>query len=258
VNCEVLDSCLSRNEPLSADAVTHLETCPRCRGLASALETINAIKQPANAPDPRRLVRVNEQIGASMRRVRPLPSDGKMLGIVLLVFVAFSLAVASVFGYYGLMRMSGVQRVWYFMTLIVLALVLSSSAIQQIVPGSKRHWNPLILVLVSLTAPSLLVLGLFGIGDESHFVHFGIPCLEVGLLSAALGGFVAFLLIRNGYAVTPIEAGAITGCLAGLAGVAVLALHCPRFEAAHVIVWHLGALVIASLAGAVAARWWPE
>jgi len=257
VNCETLNSCLSRNEPLSAEAVSHLETCPKCRGLASALAMINAMKQPDNAPDPKRLAQINEQIRASLRRVRPLPSDGKMLGIALVAFVAFSLAIASVFGYYGLIQMSGVQRIWYYTTLIVLALLLSFSAIQQIVPGSKGHWNPLALVLLSLSAPSLLVLALFGTGDKSHFVHFGIPCLELGLLSAALGGLVAFLLIRKGYAVTPIDAGAIVGCLAGLAGVAVLALHCPRFEAAHVIVWHLGALVIASVTGAMAARWWP-
>jgi hypothetical protein len=178
-----------------------------------------------------------------------------MLSIALVVFVTFSLAVAFAFGYYGLMRMSSLQRICYCTTIIALAFLLSFSTIQQIVPGSKNHWNPVFLILLSLILPSLLVLILFGTGDQSHFVHFGIPCLEIGLLSAALGGLVAFFLVRNGYAVTPIEAGTVTGCLAGLAGVAVLALHCPRFDAAHIIVWHLGALVIASFAGTIAARW---
>jgi hypothetical protein len=179
-----------------------------------------------------------------------------MVGIALVVFVAFSLAVAFAFGYYGFMRMSSFQRICYCTTIVVLAFLLSFSTIQQIVPGSKKHWNPLAPILLSLILPSLLVLILFGTGDQTRFVHFGIPCLQLGLLSAALGGLVAFFLIRKGYAVTPIEAGAVTGCLAGLAGVAVLALHCPRFEAAHIIVWHLGALMIASFAGTIAARWW--
>jgi hypothetical protein len=214
------------------------------------------MKQPGNVPDANRLARINEQIRASLHPIRPLPSDGKMLGIALVVFVAFSLAVAFAFGYYGLMRMTSIQRICYCTTIIVLAFLLSFSIIQQIVPGSKKHWNPVVLILVSLILPSLLVLILFGTGDQSRFVHFGIPCLEIGLLSAALAGLVAFLLIRNGYAVTPSGTGAVTGCLAGLAGVAVLVLHCPRFEAAHIIVWHLGALVIASFAGTISARWW--
>jgi hypothetical protein len=257
VNCENLSRLLSQNEPLSADALRHRETCPTCRGLASALAKIDEMKQPGNAPRANRLARINEQIRASLDPVRPLPSDGKMVGIALVVFVAFSLAVAFAFGCYGLMRMTSIQRICYCTTIIVLAFLLSFSTIQQIMPGSKKHWNPLVLISLSLILPSLLVLILFGTGDQSGFVHFGIPCLGIGLLSAALGGLVAFFLIWEGYAVTPIEAGAVTGCLAGLAGVAVLALHCPRFEAAHVIVWHLGALLIASFAGSIAARWWP-
>lgn len=256
MNCEDLNCSLSRNEPLTADAVNHLETCPKCRGLASALATIDTLRQPDNVPDAKRLVWVNEQIRASLHPVRALPSDRKMVGLALVVFVAFSMAVAAGFGYYGLLRMNGIQRIWYCGILIVLAWLLSFSVIRQIVPGSKRRWDSVTLLLLSIASLSSLVLLLFGSGDESHFVHFGVPCLLLGLFSAMLGGLVAFLFLRKGYAVTPIEAGSIAGCLAGLAGVAVLALHCPRFGAAHIVVWHLSGLVIACIGGAIASRWW--
>jgi hypothetical protein len=41
----------------------------------------------------------------------------------------------------------------------------------------------------------------------------------------------------------------LIGCFAGFAGVAVLSLHCPLQNSAHIIVWHLGAMALSALCG---------
>ena len=49
-------------------------------------------------------------------------------------------------------------------------------------------------------------------------------------------------------------AGLAKGTLAGLAGVTMLELHCPIFEAPHVLVWHIAVLPVCGVAGALVAR----
>jgi len=38
--------------------------------------------------------------------------------------------------------------------------------------------------------------------------------------------------------VNSVSAGLMAGTLAGLAGVGLLELHCPNFQATHILVWH--------------------
>jgi hypothetical protein len=58
------------------------------------------------------------------------------------------------------------------------------------------------------------------------------------------------LLLRRGFALNSVSAGLAAGMLGGLTGVGVLELHCPNFQAAHVLLWHTA---VAPLSGAVGA-----
>jgi hypothetical protein len=62
------------------------------------------------------------------------------------------------------------------------------------------------------------------------------------------------LLLRRGFAVNSTAAGLAQGTLAGLAGVTMLELHCPIFEAPHVLVWHIAVLPVCGLVGVLVAR----
>jgi hypothetical protein len=75
----------------------------------------------------------------------------------------------------------------------------------------------------------------------------------LGLVCGALSAAPFWLLLRKGFLASPVAAGATIGSFAGFAGVAVLALHCPIENSAHILVWHLGAMMLAAMAGIVVA-----
>lgn len=75
--------------------------------------------------------------------------------------------------------------------------------------------------------------------------------LSIGLISVPL--FVAGLLALKGLAPTrPAAAGAAVGALAGGAGAAIYALHCPETGAPFLAVWYLAGMLLPVLAGAAA------
>jgi len=77
--------------------------------------------------------------------------------------------------------------------------------------------------------------------DDYHMEHFvpaGLTCLSAGLLHAIPAALIAGWVLRRGYALDSVSAGLAVGALAGLAGLAMLELHCANFEALHVLVWH--------------------
>jgi len=91
--------------------------------------------------------------------------------------------------------------------------------------------------------------GLFSDHSTVRFVSQGIPCLRLGVISALVSGLLGWRLLQRGYLVSPRETIVLYGFFAGLVGVAVLALHCPIRNSLHVLVWHLGAMVLAGLLG---------
>jgi hypothetical protein len=84
-----------------------------------------------------------------------------------------------------------------------------------------------------------------------NFVAQGIPCLKAGLLHAIPVAIIAWWILRRGFAVNSLAAGVAIGTLSGLAGVAMLELHCPNFETPHILVWHTAVLALSGAAGAL-------
>ncbi len=95
--------------------------------------------------------------------------------------------------------------------------------------------------------------GVFRDYHTTHFVSVGIACLVAGLAHAIPVAVLSWLLLRRGFAVNPVAAGAVAGTLAGLAGVTMLELHCPNFQVLHVLVWHTAVVPVAGAAGALLA-----
>ena len=73
----------------------------------------------------------------------------------------------------------------------------------------------------------------------------------MGLLAAVPAACMSGLLLRRGFAVNPVAAGLAGGALAGLCGVTMLELHCPNFQALHVLVWHTAVLPGSAALGAL-------
>ena len=99
-----------------------------------------------------------------------------------------------------------------------------------------------------------LFAALFGGYAMDGFVPEGVACLRAGLLHALPAAAGTWLILRRGMAVNRTAAGAAAGTLAGLAGVAMLELHCPNLRAIRVMAWHVAVVPISAGAGALAAR----
>jgi len=219
-------------------------------------EIDEVLKKVARAPydlASETLQRVADSIKPSLRPVRPLPPTWVMTGGLIVVCAAVSLAGAARAGFFGFEKMDLLERSLIFPALVVLACVAGNGFIHEMIPGSLRRVSP--GALVGLGSAALLSVFAFLFRDyrTDHFVSVGIVCLLTGLLHAIPAALLSWLLLRRGFALNPVSAGLAAGTLGGLAGVGVLELHCPNFQAAHVLVWHTAVVPVSGAAGALVA-----
>jgi hypothetical protein len=214
----------------------------------------DVLKNAAHAPqhlDPRVLEPIRDSIRPSLRSVRPLPQAWLMATGLVLICATVSLAGAARAGLFGFAKMDLLERSLVYPALAILACIAAVSFVHQMIPASRVRISP--GALVALT--SLALLALFGdLFRDHHIDHFfsaGIACLLIGLLHAVPTGLLSWLLLRRGFAVKPVSAGLVAGMLAGLAGVGMLELHCPNFQAAHVLVWHTAVIPVSAALGAL-------
>jgi hypothetical protein len=150
--------------------------------------------------------------------------------------------------------MSLPERSAVFSTLAILLLTAAAELVRAMIPGSSRRISSGNLFAVG-TLSLLAVLALcFRDYQVTHFMRAGVVCLAIGLLHAIPAGLLIWLVLRRGFAVDAVSAGLAAGTLAGLVGVAMLELHCPNFQAVHVLVWHIGVLLISAVLGALCGR----
>jgi hypothetical protein len=205
-------------------------------------------------PDPLLLERIGDSIKPSLRPVRPSPPVWQMAVGVVLFCAAVSVAGAARAGFFGVAKMNLVERWLVFPALGVLACLAAVSFVHQMMPASLIRVSP--RALLALTSIGLLALfaPLFRDYHTEHFFSAGIVCLLTGLLHAIPAGLLSWLILRRGFAVDPISAGLAAGTLAGLAGVGLLELHCPNFQATHILVWHCAVVPVSAVLGALLGR----
>jgi hypothetical protein len=114
--------------------------------------------------------------------------------------------------------------------------------------------NPAMLLLVVILLWIAIDAIFFHDYAMAFFVAQGIPCLRAGLLIALPVGIGAWLVLRRGFAVNRTAAGIAAGTVAGLAGLIMLELHCPNFNAVHIMFWHSAVVPVSALAGAMITR----
>jgi hypothetical protein len=203
---------------------------------------------------PALLARVADSVKASIAPVRPLPPTWLLVGSLVFICAVIGLAGAFRAGFYGIERMSLLERALIFSTLGALAFVAGQQFVSELIPGSRQRLSPGLMLGVA----SVALLGVFALlfrnYHTDHFLAQGVACLLTGLLHAIPAALASWLLLRRGFAVNSIAAGIAGGTLAGLAGVTMLELHCSNFQALHVLVWHT-AVVPSSAAGGALVAW---
>ena len=214
------------------------------------------LKNAAPAPYELRsdlLRQVADSIQPSLRAVHPLPPAWTMIGGLMLICAAISLAGAARSGFFGIAKMDSLERALIFSVLAILVWTAAQMFVREMIPGSlRRVSSALFLALGSASLLGLFAL-LFRDYQTHHFLSIGIVCLTTGFLHAVPAGLLSWLLLRRGFAVNPVSAGLAAGTLAGFAGVGMLELHCPNFEAAHLLVWHTAVVPLSGGAGALLA-----
>lgn len=213
-------------------------------------EILELAAQARHDVEPALLQRVAGSIKSSMRPVRPLPPTWVLASELILICAAVALAGAARAGFYGIEKMSVLERSLIFPVLGILGWVVAAEFVSEMIPGSRRRIAPGALLGIG----SLALLGLFAVLFRDYrtndFVSAGIVCLMTGLLHAGPTGLVSWWLLRRGFAVNSVAAGLGGGTLAGLAGVTMLELHCANFQALHVLLWHTAVVPGSGAAGA--------
>jgi hypothetical protein len=214
------------------------------------------LKRAAETPhpvDPAVLDRIAKSIEPGLRPVRPIAPPWLLTSGLALITVAIAMAGAAKLGLYGFQNLPVLHRAVIYPVLALLIWMAAASSVSEMIPGSRRLLSPGFL----LGAGSLLLLAVFALLFRDYqtinFLPQGIACLTAGLLHAAPTAFAIWFVLRRGFAVNPVSAGTVAGTLAGLAGITMLELHCPNFEAFHVMLWHTAVVVISGGAGALLA-----
>jgi hypothetical protein len=184
-----------------------------------------------------------------------LPSNTVLWSIALAIFAVISLVIAGIVKLFAIQVLGGWQMILYYGLVFLLAALFARAIVEQMIPGSVRLIRSSWLAALGMAALVLLIIVIFKNLGTVHFVTQGIPCLRLGVISAVVSGFIGWKLFQRGYLVSPRETITLYGLFAGLVGIAVLALHCPILNSLHVLVWHLGAMLIAGLMGFIIARY---
>jgi hypothetical protein len=220
-------------------------------------EIDDVLKKAAQAPqdvDPLVLERIGDSIKPSLRPVRPLPPAWLMAVALVLVCATVSLAGAARAGFFGVVKMNLLERSLVFPILGLLLCLAAPSFVHQMIPASRIRVSPGALLALSSVALLAVFAPLFRDYQTDHFFSAGVVCLVTGILHAIPVGLLSWLMLRRGLAVDPASAGLAAGTLGGLAGVGLLELHCPNFQAAHILVWHVAVVPVSACLGALLAR----
>ena len=213
-------------------------------------ELLNGAKLP-EGPGSETLERIAALIAGSIRPVRPLPPPWMLAGAVALTCALVALVGAAAMGFAGIARMSALERGTVFSALGILALVAASEFVNAMIPGSRRRFSSSVLLMVTNLGLAAVLAVCFRDYRTTHFIHAGLVCLGIGVLHAIPAGLLSWLVLRRGFSLDPVSAGLAAGTLAGLAGATMLELHCPNFQTAHVLVWHLGVVLVSAGLGAL-------
>ena len=218
-------------------------------------EVLSSARIP-EGPAPETLDRIAERMRPSLRPVRPLPPAWLLTAALLLACSAVALWGAARSGFFGLEKMSAFEGILVFPALGLFAWAAASEWVLAVIPGSPRRFSAGTL----LGCGSAAMLAVFAVSfreyEVTHFFRTGLVCLATGLLHGLPAGLLGWLVLRRGFAVQPVSAGLAAGTLAGLTGVGMLELHCPNFQAAHILVWHTAVIPLSAGLGAGIGRMW--
>jgi hypothetical protein len=248
MTCREIDGVIgshSGDSTLSREAAEHVAECESCRRLVKALDTGHTSLEPPES----RLRQIEAAIKEDLRPVRPLASSG----VFLLAFMLISLAVVAIgsllLGVNGWNALSTIQRMTIFAALAASVFLLAISVVRQMAPGGKPSISPRLLPIGILAGLILATAVIFQVRPETAFVPDGLACLRTGMTYSIPAALLFWVLLSRGAVLYPKLTGAAAGGFAGLIGVSVLEVGCPNLDLYHILVWHLGVILLCAIGG---------
>lgn len=246
MNCHDVENLVlaAPSAPLPQAAQEHLASCSSCRALFSS--------GPNLAPplDPALLARLHQALPARLAPVRRLASTPVLTALFFAVFAAASVLGVARFGAAGYFALTPWQRVPVFAIIAGLSLFASFAAARAMRPGARSFSGAALLV----TGVALLEFLFFAIlrdYNTAGFFKIGLTCCRYGFSCAVPAAILAWLILRRGFVVGPVSAGAAIGAVAGLAGLCAQEMYCPVVTIPHVAVWHTALFAVSLSAGAL-------
>jgi len=192
--------------------------------------------------------RAKQAILGSLTPVRPMAPAWVFTVAFVILFAVVAIAGGTMLGMYGLHALSGTERAIIFSVVIAGAAFAGLAGAREMSPAGGRRIGGWVFAGGGIALLAAFAL-LFHDYNMASFVKQGVSCLRAGLLFAVAGAVIMSLVFVRGYVLNPRGAGLAAGTLAGLAGIGTLELHCPNLNAMHVMVWHLGVVVLSGFAG---------
>ena len=232
----------------SPEAAAHIAGCESCRRLVRELEKGEQASL-ASRPSPEQLDRIKGRLLADLKPAKALPTAGVVVFALMFILVVIAAAGGAALGIAGWRALSLLQKTTVFTALLAGAGILACATAWLMVPGTRLTLSPYLYVFAVLGVMAAICSTLFDPHKESTFVSTGLVCLRIGLECAVSATVLFWLLLRRGAILNPMLMGATAGALAGLSGLAVLELFCPNLNEYHILVWHLGSVLVSTVGG---------
>lgn len=197
--------------------------------------------------------RARQAIVPGLQPVHPMAGSRRYGLLFLMIFAIMAVVSGLILGPHGIVALSQLQRLVIFPALLISACAAALACARTMRPGTGPSFAGLTAILSCAALPLLFSL-LFRSYSTLNLVKEGLPCLIAGMCVSIPTGVLLFLLMRHGFVLEWRKAGVVCGTLAGLAGLAMLEIHCANLKAIHVIVWHGAVVLLSALVGWVLAR----
>jgi len=248
MTCRDIDGVInsrSRDSALPPEAAEHIRRCERCCEVMRVLVEGPQTRMPSESG----VKLIHGSLLRDLRPVRPLAPSGVFLAGFAISFLAVVVVGAIQLHAYGWHVLSVSARIVVFASLALGASTLALSMARQMRPGSKYWVSPNLLPAGVLLLVAVAMTALFHSGEEKAFILSGLRCLSAGLKYTIPGAVLTWLWLLRGAAQSAKLMGATIGGFAGLIGVTVLEVHCPNLNLYHILVWHLGVILLSVLGG---------
>jgi hypothetical protein len=200
------------------------------------------------------LNRIESAITSSLHPVRPMANRWILSSALVVVVSAVALLGGAAAGFEGVQQMDGWKRGLIFPTLLLMVALAGSCYTGVMLPGSRRVLSPALVLMMSCAVTAGTFVATFHDYGTEAFVSQGVGCLKAGVTLAVPASACGWWVLRRGWALDRTAAGLSAGILAGLAGLALLELHCPSGQVFHVLVWHIGVVAVCAVGGMCVAR----